>query len=198
MTKPPKKTQAAPPTPPPESDKHPGGRPLKFKTAEDLQMVIDLYFDKCDKEYDTRKFAHEAIVRNEKNEAVCMNCGLPGWRRGCLVTEGEKKTRTPYTVSGLAIALGTSRQTLLEYEGEVEGREKSPEFADAIKAAKTRCENYLEVHGLYGDMAPAKAIFGLTNFDGWKNKQNLSHGGDPDAPPIPFSLGGIITKADGQ
>lgn len=180
-----------PPTPPPS--KHPGGRPLKFKTLEELETAINVYFDKCDEEYDTRRFAHEAIVRNEKHESVCMNCGLPGWRRGCLVAEGKKKEREPYTVTGLALALGTTRQTLLEYEGEVEGREKDAGFADAIKAAKGRCEHYLEMKGIYGDMAPAKAIFALTNFQGWENKQRTDntthHSGS-------IGLGDLLDQAD--
>ena len=31
-------------------EKHPGGRPLKYKTVEEMQEVIDRYFIQCDKE----------------------------------------------------------------------------------------------------------------------------------------------------
>ena len=31
-----------------KADKHPGGRPLKYKTAEELQTKIDDYFKQCD------------------------------------------------------------------------------------------------------------------------------------------------------
>lgn len=174
MTK--KKTKQA------EDDgKNPVGRPLKFKTVEDLQTAIELYFLECDKEWDTRKFAHEAIVQGEDGKPTCMNCGLPSYRRGCLIVEGSKKLRTPYTITGLAMALGTSRETLCDYE-EKDG------FSDTIKMAKLRVQNYLEIYGLFGDMAPAKAIFGLSNY-GWKNPQHMKVSGDPDDPtPIETSL----------
>lgn len=161
---------------PPPAENGPGpGRPLKYKTVEELQVAINMYFDKCDKEFDTRKWAHDEIVKDHEGKRICINCGLPPYRKGCMVTEGRLKVREPYTITGLALALGfRSRQSLLEYEGEVEGREKSPEFADAVKAAKLRVENYLENHGLYGDMAPAKAIFGLSNYN-WKNPQHIDH-----------------------
>jgi|CXWL01.1.fsa_nt_gi hypothetical protein len=143
------------------------GRPLKFETVEELETAINMYFNKCDEEYDTRRFAHEAIVQNEKGEAVCMNCGLPGWRRGCLVASGKKKVREPYTITGLALALHTTRETLMDYQ-------EKDEYSDAVKDAKVRCHNYLEIHGLHGEMAPAKAIFALSNY-GWKNPQHIDH-----------------------
>lgn len=104
---------------------HAGGRPLKFKTVEELKERIDRYFFDC-------------------------------------ATNG-----TPLMITGLAYALDTSRQTLLEYEGEVEGREKAPEYADAIKKAKLRIEMDYErrliENGRAGD------IFGLKNF-GWRDR----------------------------
>jgi len=72
-----------------------------------------------------------------------------------------------WTITGLALELDTSRQTLLEYEGEVEGRGQSQAYADAIKKAKLKVENGyekdLKKHGRTG------TIFALKNFD-WKDK----------------------------
>ena len=44
---------------------------------------------------------------------------------------------SPYTVSGLARALGISRQTLLDYS-------KRDEFLDTIEAARERCHEFAE------------------------------------------------------
>jgi hypothetical protein len=68
----------------------------------------------------------------------------------------------PYTVTGLALALGTTRRTLVDYEND-------DEFSHTIKMAKTLCENYLERKALKGDIPPAVGIFMLKNF-GWTDK----------------------------
>lgn len=92
------------------------GRPLKFKTPEELQGKIDEYFDNTSKD--------------------------------------------EWTITGLALALNTSRQTLQNYEAR-------DEFFDSIKKAKLKVENGYEIdlkkHGRTG------TIFALKNFD-WKDK----------------------------
>lgn len=92
------------------------GRPLKFRTPDELQEKIDAYFADTLKE--------------------------------------------EWTITGLAMALDTSRQTLLDYE-------ERDEFTDAIKRAKLKVENGYEIdlkrHGRTG------TIFALKNFD-WKDK----------------------------
>lgn len=82
----------------------------------------------------------------------------------CLIDE------EPLTVTGLALALDTTRQTLINYED----RE---EFLDAIKKAKTRVENYAEKRLFSGNATGP--IFALKNFD-WTDKQTIA--GDADAP----------------
>lgn len=75
----------------------------------------------------------------------------------------------PYTVTGLALAVGlNSRQSLIRYE-------ERPEFSDAIKRAKLRVECCYEMR-LHGPN-PTGAIFALKNF-GWSDKQELKHSGD--------------------
>jgi hypothetical protein len=73
----------------------------------------------------------------------------------------------PYTITGLALALKTCRQTLLTYE------EKS-EFLDTIKEAKLKCENYAEKRSYSGNAAGP--IFCLKNY-GWSDKLDLNVGG---------------------
>lgn len=89
--------------------------------------------------------------------------------------EDCEKNDKPLTITGLALALDTSRQTLLEYEGEVEGRgQNTKEFVDTIKKAKQMCENYAEAY-LYSGRNVAGAIFNLKNNYGWKDKREVEH-----------------------
>ena len=71
----------------------------------------------------------------------------------------------PQTVSGLCLALGTYRETLLNYE-------HKDDFMDTIKTAKLRCMNYAETQ-MYSGKNPAGPIFALKNF-GWSDKQEVS------------------------
>lgn len=68
--------------------------------------------------------------------------------------------KEPYTITGLALALDTTRKSLCEYE-------EREEFSNAIKKAKARVENYAEKK-LYAGM-PTGPIFALKNF-GWQDK----------------------------
>ena len=72
----------------------------------------------------------------------------------------------PYTVSGLAYALGTNRQTLLNYEAK-EG------FFDTIKSAKAKIETFNEEMLYSKDVSTTGVIFNLKNNYGWKDKQEI-------------------------
>lgn len=72
----------------------------------------------------------------------------------------------PYTVSGLAYALGTNRQTLINYE-EKEG------FFDTIKSAKAKIELFNEEMLYNKDVSTTGVIFNLKNNYGWKDKQEI-------------------------
>lgn len=110
------------------------GRPLKFKTVEELQEKVDRYFKDCDKK------------------------------------------KRPYTVTGLALALDTSRETLMDYE-------EKDEYSDTVKKAKDRVEAYAE-EMLYKIRATGP-IFALKNF-GWKDQSSIDHTtkGKPLQPSI--------------
>lgn len=86
--------------------------------------------------------------------------------------EGEYKR--PPTVTGLALFLGTNRQTIINYE------EKS-EYFDAIKEAKTRCEQWVEESALTNKANATFSIFNLKNNYGWKerNETDITTGGKP-------------------
>lgn len=71
----------------------------------------------------------------------------------------------PYTVSGLADHLETSRQTLINYE-------EKAEYFDTIRKAKAKIERYNEEQ-LYRPQQVAGVIFNLKNNFGWRDAQQL-------------------------
>lgn len=79
-----------------------------------------------------------------------------------LVDENGKY-QSPPTITGLAIALGTNRETLCNYE-------EKDEFFDTVKEAKSRCEQWVEENALIGKANPTFSIFNLKNNYGWKDK----------------------------
>lgn len=99
-----------------EETKHAGGRPLKFKTVEELQSKINTYFGQTPKE--------------------------------------------EWTITGLALALDTYRQTLINYE-------ERDEYLDTIKKAKQMVEHSYEID--LKKSGRTGTIFALKNFD-WKDK----------------------------
>lgn len=76
---------------------------------------------------------------------------------------GCEKTGEPLTITGLALALDTYRDVLMDYQNK-------DEFSNTVKRAKQRIENAYEkrliANGRAGD------IFALKNF-GWKDKQEI-------------------------
>jgi hypothetical protein len=76
----------------------------------------------------------------------------------------KRETPKPFTITGLALALDTSRQTLMNYE-------VREDFFDTIKRAKLRVENYAEER-LFSDK-PTGPIFALKNF-GWKDSKDVN------------------------
>ena len=96
------------------------GRPLKYKTAEELDKAIEQYYVDC------------------------------------------QKQMRPYTMSGLAVALGIDRKTLLNYS-------KKDDFFPTIKKARDMVEAFTEEMLLTGKNT-AGIIFSLKNNFGWKDK----------------------------
>ena len=76
--------------------------------------------------------------------------------------ENEK----PYTVSGLAYALNTTRRTLLDYE-------ERDEYSHTIKKAKAKIERFNEELLYSKDVSTTGVIFNLKNNYNWKDKQEI-------------------------
>ncbi len=125
----------------------PAGRPPKYETVEQLEEIIDKYFDEC---------VPTPLMDND-GHALTNQKGYPIFQLN------------PPTLTGLALALGyCSRQSIYDNEG------KNDEFSYAIKKARLRCEHYLEKYTLSGDIPAAAGIFGLKNH-GWSDKQEIDH-----------------------
>lgn len=122
-------------------ERNAGGRPPKYKSAEEMQKVIDEYFESCFR-----------VMRNKEGEAI-------------IDTRTEKycyEQYKPFTVSGLAYALGIDRRTLLNYSDK-------DEFFPTIKRAKNRIEVFLEESLITGGSCSG-IIFNLKNNYDWKDK----------------------------
>lgn len=122
------------------------GRPPMFTSAEDMQKLIDEYFEECDGK----------ILLDED--------GKPMRNKDGKIIRDDRR---PYTITGLALALGfNSRTSLLNYEGK-------EEFMNTIMRAKSRVERYAEER-LYDKHGSNGAKFSLANnFKNWSEKQTI-------------------------
>jgi hypothetical protein len=134
-------------------EKNPGGRPLKlqFKSKEELDKAIEEYFDGCQKPKTVIKDVEGVPTEVEIKDA-----------EGNPIMEQVR----PFTMSGLAYALGITRETLLEYADR-------DMFSDSIKKAKARCEQYVE-EALFDKGKSNGARFNLiNNYSRWKDKTEV-------------------------
>jgi len=134
------------------------GRPLMFETVEILQKQIEKYFESC---YELQW--NDRIKRDED------------WNK--LLDSKNKYKYEPYqekvmiqvpTVSWLAVALDTSRRTLINYE-------EREEFFPTIKRAKQFIESAIEEWMLKNKLNPTWVIFNLKNNFGWVDKQEVEN-----------------------
>lgn len=144
--------------------KNKGGRPLKFKTVAELKNQIETYFNLCDPHTEMRR-----IEDGTKQD------GSTNW-----VTREVMTSQRPYTILGLARALKTHRDTLLDYEsGMYDDRDDADEsgerFSDAIKDAKSRINEQVEERMLSGDAPATPSIFWLKNNSNWKDRSEVDH-----------------------
>ncbi|MFC8008950.1 terminase small subunit [Streptomyces cinereoruber] len=136
-------------------EKHPGGRPLKFQTAVELEQAIKNYFALCDPH----------VEKQYQKIAVDGN-GNPIFGLVDILTEQK-----PYTMSGLARAIGVDRKTLLNYSNK-------EEFFPTIQDAKDRCEEFVETQ-LFGPHANGAKFNLINNYQGkhqdWTDKHAVDH-----------------------
>jgi hypothetical protein len=119
------------------------GRPLKFKTKEELQKLIDEYF---------KNNCKTIPVKDEQGNVVVDKKGRPVF------------DINPPTVSGLARYLGfESRQSMYDYK-------ERDEFSYTIKETTLRIEEFAEKQLFVGNSVGA--IFWLKN-KGWRDKSEV-------------------------
>lgn len=143
------------------------GRPLKFQDPAELDSMIGQYFASCRERWED----YEDLVeqRDDKGKPVIID-GKAQYDR---VTKSRRVDAQVPTITGLAVYLDTSRETLLEYE-------ERPEFVDAIKRAKDRIHYETERILTSGAGNVTGAIFSLKNNWGWKDKNetDVTSGGE--------------------
>lgn len=81
--------------------------------------------------------------------------------------------RRPYTISGLALWLGLTTQTLRNYERNF----GDTEYADIIKEAKQQIEEFAECC-LYDNKRSSGAKYVLENNFSWSSKQDVNLSGE--------------------
>lgn len=127
---------------------------LIFKTPEELEKAIDEYFAYCDNRIKT--------IHTKEGEEVGVN--IPA----------------PYTMAGLAYALGVDRKTIINYK-------RNEKYFHAIKKARDKVEEFAETQ-LYEGKNTAGVIFNLKNNFDWKDKteQDITSDGKQLGATITF------------
>jgi hypothetical protein len=125
------------------------GRPPKYKTPEEMQRIIDLYFLACRVHTDGDA---SRLADLSEDELLIIND---------IVDEVP-------TISGLAYTLDMTTQAFRDYE-------KKDEFLCTVKKAKQRVEMSLEQR--LANPACTGSIFSLKNNFGWKDKTETEHSG---------------------
>lgn len=85
----------------------------------------------------------------------------------CYDADGKKIK--PYTVTWLANFLDVDRKTLINYE------RKDDKFFHAIKRAKSKVEEDIEIGALTNQYNATSAIFNLKNNFDWKDKSEVDN-----------------------
>jgi len=139
---------------------NPVGRPLLFKTAEELDIKINAYFESC--------FVddwEERTLRDENGVPVLDE--ISDYKVEYLKI---KKCIKPPTITGLAVFLDTNRRTLLDYT-------ERDEFVPSLEKAKSFCEDYVNTMSLKGDLNPLMSKMNLTNNYKWSDEKSIKHSG---------------------
>ncbi len=131
----------------------PAGRKPKFTRAEDMQVLIDAYFEDCN--------GH--MLLDEKGKPILNKFGEP-------VIVGAH----PPTMTGLALALGfETRQAIVSYAGKAE-------FKHTVAMAKLRLEAYTESRLFDRDGANGAKFSLQNNFKGWNDAaKEIANAGAP-------------------
>lgn len=126
------------------------GRPKKFNKSEEMQKKINDYFESCFKE-DLKYNADKGYYEPKKDY------------KGNIIKYQFK----PFTITGLANALGITRETLLRYE-------EDKKFSDTVRKAKQKVEEYVEERLFDRDGVNGAKFNLINNFNNWSDKQEFN------------------------
>ena len=133
---------------------------MLFETVQELEDKIESYFASC---FDYQRDMFGKPIQDQIPNGYTKG-GKARFKPGPFIMVQVK----PFTVSGLAVHLNTSRETLMNYE-------ERPEYFDTIKRAKDRIYAYTEERLFTAK--PTGAIFSLKANYGWEDKQKIELGG---------------------
>ena len=120
------------------------GRPLKFKTPEELQKKIDDYFNSCFRPLIDKE---NKLVKDDKNEIILVQF-------------------KPFTITGLAVSLDVDRVSLLDYS-------ERADFSCIISRAKAKCEQYAEEMLFNRDSARGAQFVLNTSYRRWVERREI-------------------------
>lgn len=132
------------------------GRRPEYSSPEEMQKVIDEYFEWCRGEFS------EKIIEKYDEETG----EIKQYKETITIREPER-----YTITGLGLYLGFSCRETFDYY------QQKPEFSDTVKRAKYRVENRYE-KALENNNA-AGSIFALKNM-GWVDKSEIHNTGEQE------------------
>ena len=144
-----------------------GGRPLKFRDLDEVKRIIARYF---------RSLAPKMVEYTdyvEQKDADGKLVVINGRVQYDVIKRKRRTEAKPPTVTGLAMALGTGRKLLIEYEERGLGENATDfdrDFRNTIKAAKDLIEAYNTEILTTGSAPAAGIIFNLKNNWGWVDK----------------------------
>lgn len=192
---------------------HAGGRPLKFQSVKELQEKIDAYFAECDPHWVEEKYWDYPDKEVDESLEPQPHGGALKRKHKELdyTADMVEKTRMvltpqkPYLITGLALALDTTRETLLDYENGnrdlAEDHEEYdpdvPKFSDTIKKAKLKCQSFSE--GKLFEPNATGPIFSLKNNYGWRDKteQDITSDGKRLTPMVGLTTEELRKLASG-
>lgn len=132
------------------------GHPKKWETPEALQAQIDQYFE------DIVEEVWVEVPVQKKGKGTDKPVEVMEWRP-VMDRFGKvaKRYKVKPSITGLAVALGTNRETIMNYS-------KDSIFFDTVSRVKAIIESFYEME----DEAPHLKIFKLKNF-GWRDVQEV-------------------------
>lgn len=154
------------------------GRPLKFSDPAELQKKIDGYFQSC---FKAKKRFRPEIDPQTKKVKLDEYLEPVGKFVPLLDEDGNQVLEQikPFTISGLAVFLETSRKTLVQYEEfnfknpDILSNTQKEEMIGMIKEAKEKIQAYMEEGLVSSKLAQPGTIFSLKNNYAWTDRTEV-------------------------